>query len=61
MSDAPGRPSSEGRPGACAVAPEPNAAQVGDHPVFLLSRDGEARHDVKALGAVHHQWAGAAL
>lgn len=28
---------------------------------FLLGRYGEARHDVKALGAVHYQWAGAAL
>lgn len=28
---------------------------------FLFGRDGEARHDVEALGAVHHQWAGAAL
>ena len=28
---------------------------------FLLGRDGEARHEVQALGAVHHQWAGAAL
>lgn len=28
---------------------------------FLLGSDGEARHDVEALGAVHHQWAGAAL
>lgn len=28
---------------------------------FLLGRDGEARHDVEALGAVHHQRAGAAL
>lgn len=28
---------------------------------FLLSGDGESRHDVEALGAVHHQWAGTAL
>lgn len=28
---------------------------------FLLGRDGEARHDVKALGAVHHQRTGTAL
>lgn len=33
VGDAPGRPSSEGRPGARAVAPEPNAPQVGYHPV----------------------------
>lgn len=26
-------PSPEGRPGACAVAPETNPPQVGDHPI----------------------------
>lgn len=28
---------------------------------FLLSGNRKTRHDVEALGAVHHQWAGAAL
>lgn len=33
VGDPSGRPSSEGRPSARAVAPEPNATQVGNHPV----------------------------
>lgn len=33
MGDAAGSPSSEGRSGASAVAPQPDAAQVGDHPI----------------------------
>lgn len=33
VGDASGRPPTEGRPGARAVAPEPNAPQVGNHPV----------------------------
>lgn len=28
---------------------------------FLLGGNRKTRHDVQALGAVHHQWAGAAL
>lgn len=28
---------------------------------LLISRDGNSRHDVKALGVVHYQWAGAAF
>lgn len=93
VGNAAGSPSSEGRSGACAVAPQPDAPQVGDHPVncrrahrvdpgvlhlvynekkiclfspsalltFLLRGDSKARHDVQALRAVHHQWAGAAF
>lgn len=34
VGNASGRTSSEGWPGACAVAPEPNAPQVGDHPIY---------------------------
>lgn len=33
VSDTAGSPSSEGRSGASAVATQPDAAQVGDHPV----------------------------
>lgn len=33
VGDTAGSPSSEGRSGAGAVAPQPDAAQVGDHPV----------------------------
>lgn len=34
VGDASGCPSSEGRPCACAVAPEPDASQVRDHSVY---------------------------
>lgn len=34
VSNAPRCSSSEGRPGACAVAPEPDALQVGNHSVY---------------------------
>lgn len=90
VSDASWSASSEGRPGARAVAAEPDALQVGNHSVycqgkqrvnqgfhtcsekkctdgpvschtFLLGSDRKTGHDVEALGAVHHQWAGAAL
>lgn len=34
VSNASGCPSSEGRPGACAVAPDSNTLQVGDYPIY---------------------------
>lgn len=38
MSDASRSASSEGRPGACAVAPEPDALQVGNHSIYCQGK-----------------------
>lgn len=38
VSDAPRRSSPERRPGACAVAPQPDALQVGNHSVYCERR-----------------------
>lgn len=46
----------------CKITKEKNAKRsVFVSLTLLLGRDGKARHDVEALGAVHHQRAGTAL